>query len=966
MLKNVLEVFFVDFAVKHHHIKNLYRDYLLLFLVVAACMFGTYLLSGHSLIWRLDGANQHLPLLENFRRGLGQLLSGHTHSLSQWSYQMGLGTDNFSVYSYYLLGDIFAYLTLLFPVAQVVTVYQWLIVLRLFCAGLAFLFLASHFNFSKNALLTGSLVYMFNAFLLYSAAAQPFFTTPFIIFPLLILGVEKILQGRSAWPLTDAFIWMLVSNYYFAFVLGLGTLLYLVLRVGFYYLHDLNYWQALGKLAWATVTSLLVSAVMLVPEIIAVTHSTRAASSFANGLKLYPLYYYLALPAQLINGGNRDFYFWSALGYASLVFFALIFVCGHCRKYPLLTTTFGLSFVMLLFPFFGALFNGGMAPSNRWTLLLCLPLALATCVLVQELRQLTDRTIKLFAGGLGIYALVIAVTYYFQNDEKIFIPFIFLFVSLAALLLVHFRTVRDPQRFLLWVVLANVSLNAIYFAAPYNGGYANEMLPTKTYQQLRHQTYAGLADKLAPVQKSGYRISTTSENFDLGGGYHLYNSLPSQATSISSYYSVQNQFVGDFSEQMGNIQYDANVPLRQVDDRTILSNFLGVRYIFNWLNQDNFKKIPANYYLDKMSPLVTDPNGNHQHDQQARRYKSDQALPLFYWQDHVFTASQQRHYTVSQKERALISGVKVSSKAAHNLPPASVKGQTFNLPYRLISSRGNEVDPHHLTKEDSQETYQLVLPRDLPDYYPDSELHLEFSKLTYRPDSLKDQIKLEQLHQKSQGMSGLLGQNDRYNYYKYLRYHVLQGSPDSSFKLKVSSALGTETIDQPKQSTLSFYKNVTDGMMNVGYFKQSLPQAVTLTPTKLGHYSFDLKVVAVPLGKDSAYGQQVKQLQHQRLRHLKLTPDKITGSITTKKPGILTSTIPYSSGWQVKVNGQKQPVLRTNTAFLGVKLGRGTHHVTFSYHLPGIKLGSTLSLAGLALLALGLLGTWLTRPRRQH
>src|SRR5699024_3157492 len=147
---------------------------------------------------------------------------------------------------------------------------------------------------------------------------------------------------------------------------------------------------------------------------------------------------------------------------------------------------------------------------------------------------------------------------------------------------------------------------------------------------------------------------------------------------------------------------------------------------------------------------------------------------------------------------------------------------------------------------------------------------------------------------------------------------------------------------------------------------QSLPQAVTLTPTKLGHYSFDLKVVAVPLGKDSAYGRQVKQLQRQRLRHLKLAADKITGSITTKKPGILTSTIPYSSGWQVKVNGQKQPVLRTNTAFLGVKLGRGTHHVTFSYHLPGIKLGSTLSLAGLALLALGLLTTWLTRPRRQH
>src|SRR5699024_1595070 len=153
-----------------------YRDYTIVFLLVALCMFGTYWITGHSLIWRLDGANQHLPLLENFRQAMGDLLSGKIDSLPQWSYQMGLGTDNFSVYSYYLIGDIFAYLTLLFPASKVVVVYQWLIILRLYCAGLTFVFFASHFDFSKNVINTGALVYLFNAFLLYSAEAQPFFT----------------------------------------------------------------------------------------------------------------------------------------------------------------------------------------------------------------------------------------------------------------------------------------------------------------------------------------------------------------------------------------------------------------------------------------------------------------------------------------------------------------------------------------------------------------------------------------------------------------------------------------------------------------------------------------------------------------------------------------------------------------------------------------------------------------------
>lgn len=947
----------MHFSVKHHQIKHLYRDYTIVFLIVAVCMFGTYLLTGHSLIWRLDGANQHLPLLENFRQGLGDLLSGKISSLPQWSYQMGLGGDNFSVYSYYLIGDIFAYLTLLFPAAKVVVVYQWLIVLRLYCAGLSFVFLASHFDFTKNVINTGALVYLFNAFLLYSAEAQPFFTTPFIIFPFLVLGIEKILQKGSPWPLTGAFIWMLVSNYYFAFVLGLGAIIYLVLRVSFYYLHDLNYLKTLGKLAFATLTSILVSSFMLVPEIFAVMNSTRAAGNFANGLKIYPLYYYLALPSQFINGGNRDFYFWSALGYASIAFFAVVFIFSRLKRFPLLSTTFIISFVMLLFPVFGAIFNGGMAPSNRWTLLLCLPIALATCALVQDSVKLSDRLFKYFSYALLIYAVIIGITYYFQSDEKLFVPFIFLFVSLAALMIIHFKQLAHPHRFLMLIVLANVSLNAIYYEAPYNGGYSNEMLPLGAYTNLNDNLYSGLDKKLAPVDQRGYRTSTTSNNFDLGAGYHLYNSLPNNSTSLTSYYSVQNKYIGQFAEEMKNIQYDANVPLRQVDDRTILNNFLGVRYIFNWLNQDNYQKVPAGYYLDKTSQLVTDPNGTGDKDQQARRYKSDNAFPLFYWQGQVFTHKQQRKYTASQKERALASGVKVSEKAARGLKRATVKNETNKIPYRLISSRGNEVDPHHLEKKDSEETYQIVLSRPVneesEDYYPDSELHLEFTNIKYQPYSLDQQIKFEQLHQSSRGMTGLLSQNNQYNYYKYLRYHVLQGSPDTSFKLNVDSSLGTETIEQPKQSALSFYKDIKGGSMNVGHFNNSLPQSLTLTPSKLGDYSFDLKVVATPLAKNSNYQKQVKQIQKDKLQDLKMSQDKISGQITTANTGILTSSVPYSKGWQVKVDGKKRPVLKTNTAFIGVRLPRGHHQVTFIYELPGAKLGQKLSITGLLAALLG-------------
>ena len=56
------------------------------------------------------------------------------------------------------------------------------------------------------------------------------------------------------------------------------------------------------------------------------TEDDFTISTNANGLKTYPLYYYLFLPKQLINGGDTTFMFWSALGLAAIVFLAIVYV----------------------------------------------------------------------------------------------------------------------------------------------------------------------------------------------------------------------------------------------------------------------------------------------------------------------------------------------------------------------------------------------------------------------------------------------------------------------------------------------------------------------------------------------------------------------------------------------------------------------------------------------------------------
>lgn len=944
----------MDFSFKKRPVKRLYGEYTILFIFLALCIFGTYLITGHTFILSKDALNQHLPLLAKYREAL--ITFFHHPRLNFWSWQMGLGSDTFQVYSYYTIGDVFSYLALLFPAAKITLAYQVINVVRMYCVGLAFVYFAQHFKFRNSVILMGATTYLVNSFLLYACIAQPFFTTPFIIFPLLVVQIERILQEGSPWPLAGAFTWMLVSNYYLAYVLGIGSFLYLVLRVGTHYRRTLNYGKTFLKLAFATITSVLLSAVLLVPEIIAVTNSTRTGSLFANGLKTYPLYYYLFLPKSLINGGQWYFMFWSALGIVSIGFIALVYIYSRPRKYPLLTISLGLALIMLLIPAVGAFFNGMMSASNRWTLLIYLPLAMAVCILAENIPTINQKTMAILSWATGIYLIVLIATFFFDNENDIFMPVIFLIGSLMAIWLIHLNKLAHPYRWLLAITMLNAGVNAIYAAFPYNGDFSSNMLSQGEYQAITNNRYGKLNQDLK--NNSFYRVSTISQNKIIDGP-NLDNDLTSGLHNIDSYYSLQNKYLGQFNTSLQNNQYQANIPIRQADDRTIMNNFFGVKYLFVQSNGDNATKIPAGYFLDKATdPVINYDEGQPSNPQskdefvptQTMRYKTNYAFPLLYWQDNYISKKDYQSLSPTEKERVLATGVLVDKQAKlRGMKAAKLKTHVYPLKSELVSNRLNKVNPAKLTYTDSEETYQLQLPelqsKKMQQKLKGSELHIEFSKIKYTPFSMKEQIAYEQAHLKETVLNPGNVINQRYTHYRYWRYHVLNGSPDISFKLNIGSKFGTATIEQARQSTLSLFKHVTNSTLNIGYYDGKLPTSLTFQPSKLGTYELKYRVIAEKL--DNNYYREVKTLQRHRLEDIKFKRNQVQGTIKTTRPGVLTSSIPYSTGWSVKVNGKKETTLRTNQAFLGVYLPTGTHHVTFNYELPGIKLGALLSLIGL-------------------
>ena len=957
--------------IRRRGLRKLYLEYTVIFIFLAACIFGTYLVTGHTFILSKDALNQHLPLLVKYRAALIEFLH-HPSRLTFWSWQMGLGTDTFQVYSYYTIGDVFAYLALLFPAAKMTMAYQVIAMVRMYCVGLAFVYFAQHFNFRNHVILIGTVAYTVNAFLLYAAVAQPFFTTPFIIFPLIVVQIERVLKGGSAWPLTGVFTWMLVSNYYLAFVLGIGALAYLVLRVLTHYRTNLNYLRTLGKLSFATVTSLLLSAVLLVPEIIAVTNSTRTGAQFANGLKVYPLYYYLFLPKQLINGGQWYFMYWTALGVVSIGFLALVYIYSRPKKYPLLTISLGLSLIMLLIPAVGAFFNGMMSASNRWTLLIYLPLAMAVCILAQDAPQFSHYTLWILNVATIIYLAVLIATFYFANNDDIFMPVLFLIISLMALWLINFHKTRFPDRWLLAIVLLNAGFNAIYAAFPYKGDFTDKMLSRGEYQAITANRYGGLDQGLS--RTPSYRVSTISQN-QIIAGPNLDNDLTSGLHNIDSYYSLQNKYLGEFNTSLQNNQYQANIPIRQADDRTVMNNFFGVRYLFVQSNGANATKLPAGYFLDKTSqPIINydvgQPSSATSKDQlipiQTERYKTNNAFPLLYWQDHYISHASYKRLSPTEKERALASGVVVNGPTT-GMRAAKLHWTVIPLKSTLVSNRFNTINPAKLKYIDSDEKYQLQFPQMQSKAFRQrvrgSELHIEFSKIKYTPFTMKEQIDHDMHHRQAMANNPGSVFNERFNKYRYWRYHVLNGSPDISFQLNYSSRFGTASVIQAKQNVLSLFKHVTNGTLNIGYYDGNLPQKLTFKPSKLGNYELKYRVVAEKL--DGNYTQEVRNIQRHALTNLQFSRNRVSGRITTPRAGVLTSSIPYSSGWHIMVNGHPAKTVRTNQAFLGVYLPRGTHRVVFTYQTPGLRTGAMVSLLGLCWTAAAAIISWFFKYRQQ-
>nr|WP_295784195.1 YfhO family protein [Rhodoferax sp.] len=100
------------------------------------------------------------------------------------------------------------------------------------------------------------------------------------------------------------------------------------------------------------------------------------------------------------------------------------------------------------------------------------------------------------------------------------------------------------------------------------------------------------------------------------------------------------------------------------------------------------------------------------------------------------------------------------------------------------------------------------------------------------------------------------------------------------------------------------------------------------------------------------YFAPVALLQQTGLNIDLFSSSHITGHIAPKAAGILVFSIPFNSGWTLKVDGLTVPLFRANFGMLAATVGGGPHSVELSFETPGRRAGWLLGAVGLCALVL--------------
>lgn len=879
-----------------HHKTKIYWIYAILFILIAGIVFSVFAINERSFVWQNDGLKQHYIILKDFNEKVRSFLSNPSDGFDLFSWNMGLGLDIIGQYSYYILGDPFAYISLLFPMQYLEIAYNFLILLRFFCIGLAFI-AYSRYHTQKDkekksyAILIGALIYTFSAYSLFAGVRHPYFLNAMITFPLLLLGVDKLFREDRKVPFIIFIALSAISNYYFFYMHTIMIVIYAMIQYICEYRKEgaKHFFQKLGSAILCYVIGILIAGILLMPTIHSFIHSARSGEETI--CEYNERYYQNIFTINLLTANDNN---WSAIGVSSIILLMLPVLGLRRKEHKIYFIYFIIATIMILIPFSGSLMNGFSFPNNRWSFMYSFILAYIVTICLESdytkkelvsmggfyiLYSILGISIlmlsKMKASTLTLYSIQIAIALFMyiiillQNNKKISFP-----PNLKVLL------------FLL--VIGNIGVMAYGLYTSYDRGYVKQFIQSgKIEEQLntqlgKNEDYSQNIQEVLETDKTFYRISKIPHEV---ANYSIYYNYP----STECFLSLGNKYVYDLSRELADNRYSTTTNIRGFGDRTKITTLLGNKYYI--VDEKNQSYVPYGYSFIREYDGVKTYQNNYplsigvSYNQYMLREKYEKLNPIEK-EDAILKVA-----VIDNREE--LKGIHLQEKEDIN----DIKNCYQSVPYQLI-----EKDKIVKKKESGK---QIVTQKDK------QSIELEI-----------DNIQNSEL-------------------YVYISGFDFQETKNHTITAKFKDRTASKVIED--KITSAYYQKAPEIVLNLGYYEEAEGR-IELTFSTKGTYSFkDIQVIAIPMDN---YENTVQALQQHELKEVTCNNQEIKGKLDLSQDAILQIATSYTSGWKAFVDGEAVETIHVNTAFIGIPVKAGQHEIYLKYEVPYLKVGIACTIIG--------------------
>ena len=574
-----------------------------------------------------------------------------------WNWYTDMGANFVGSYAFYLLGSPYFWLTMLFPSGAVPYLMAPLLMLKFATASVTGYAYIRRFVREPNYAVIGALLYAFSGYSIYNVFFNHFHEV-IAFFPLLLVGMEEFMINGRRGVFAVAVGLCAVVNYYFFFGEVIFCVLYFIIRAVYDRKNPRGFhvtWSRFLLLALEAVLGLLLSAVMLVPGLLAILGNPRTSQFlfgwngifYGNvqryGLIISSFFFPPDIPAypNFFPDSNAK---WSSVS-AFLPLFSmtgvLAFFKGRRRHWA--KALFGLCCVMALIPFLNSSFSAfNSSYYARWFYMPVLIMSMMTAVALERCREQFRFGVKWTAVVIGAFAILGIFPSY---EEKVltfgklikyqerFWPYVL--IAAMGVVLTWFLVQLRGKAFFRFTTATVCFVTVIMSVLMLALGKGNEVTTHRVVEMGIHgrEKFTVITDD----NEHFYRIDLDNcmDNFP------MYWRIP----TIQAFQSVVPASIFEFYDAIG---YDRNVGSRPEQKYTGLRPLTSVKYLLTYEDKD-----------EPTAPGYTCVATENE----LKIYESSNYIPMGFTYDYYVDEEQFKDYAKSNRDRLMLSGIYLSEEA---------------------------------------------------------------------------------------------------------------------------------------------------------------------------------------------------------------------------------------------------------------------------------------------------------------